>query len=221
MKSINKAFVAASALVSLGFISSGQANAAVIVLTFEGVANETPVGSYYAPDYIFSPATLALVDADAGGSGNFANEPSANTVMFFTDANNAILNVTNGFSTGFSFFYSSSTAASVNVWSGLNASGSLLGTIALAPQHTTNCAGDPSGTFCNWTNAGVTFAGIASSIDFGGTASATGFDDITFGSDVAGAVPEPSTWAMLLLGFGAVGGALRIGRKKRLTASFA
>ena len=221
MKSINKAFVAASALVSLGVISSGQANAAVIVLTFEGVANQTPVGSYYAPDYIFSPATLALVDSDAGGGGNFANEPSANTIMFFTNANNAILNVTNGFSTGFSFFYSSATAASVNVWSGLNASGSLLGTIALAPQFDTNCAGDPGGTFCNWTNAGVTFAGIASSIDFGGTASATGFDDITFGSDVAGAVPEPSTWAMLLLGFGAVGGALRIGRKKKLTASFA
>lgn len=221
MKSIQKAFVAASALVSLGFIGLGQANAAVTVLTFEGVADFDPVGGYYAPDYIFSPATLAIVDSDAGGGGNFANEPSANTVMFFTSADNAILNVTNGFSTGFSFFYSSATAARVNVWSGLNATGNILGTVALTEQYDTGCAGDPNGNFCNWTNAGVTFAGTASSIDFGGAARLTGFDDITFGSAVAGAVPEPSTWAMLLLGFGAVGGALRIGRKKRLTASFA
>ena len=220
MRSIQKAFVAASALVSLGFIGSGQANAAVTVLTFEGVADFDPVGGYYAPDYIFSPDTLALVDSDAGGSGNFANEPSPNTIMFFTSTDNAILNVTNGFSTGFSFFYTSATAANVNVWSGLNATGSLLGTIALTPQYDTGCAGDPNGSFCNWTNAGVTFAGTASSIDFSGTAGATAFDDITFGSAVAG-VPEPSTWAMLLLGFGAVGGALRSGRKQKLTASFA
>ena len=221
MKSIQKAFVAASALVSLGFIGLGQANAAVTVLTFEGVG-EGLVDGYYAPDYIFSPVAFGLVDGDAGGSGSFANEPSANTVMLFYSPENAILNVTNGFSTGFSFFYSSATAGRVNVWSGLNATGNILGTIALTGQYDTGCAGDPTGRYCNWTNAGVTFAGTASSIDFGGTdAGTTAFDDITFGSDVAGAVPEPSTWAMLLLGFGAVGGALRIGRKKRLIASFA
>ena len=33
------------------------------------------------------------------------------------------------------------------------------------------------------------------------------------------AVPEPSTWAMLILGFGAVGGAVRLGRRRR--ASYA
>ena len=34
-----------------------------------------------------------------------------------------------------------------------------------------------------------------------------------------GAVPEPATWAMLILGFGAVGGAVRLGRRRR--ASYA
>lgn len=31
-------------------------------------------------------------------------------------------------------------------------------------------------------------------------------------------IPEPTTWAMLILGFGAVGGALRIGRARRFAA---
>lgn len=221
MNNFRKIAVLASGLLSLGFLSSGQAQAAT-VLTFEGISNLSPVGNFYAPDYIFSPSALALVDSDAGGSGNFANEPSANTIMFFSDANNAILNVTNGFSTGFSFFYTSSSAATVNVWSGLNATGSILGSINLAAQSSSGCSGDPSGGFCNFTNAGVAFAGNAFSIDFGGAAGGTGYDNITFGSDVAGAVPEPSTWAMMLVGFGAVGGALRSSKRKRkATLSFA
>ncbi|QNN65478.1 PEP-CTERM sorting domain-containing protein [Sphingomonas rhizophila] len=179
-------------------------------LDFEGIANSTPVASYYAPNYIFSPATLALVDEDAGGTGNFANEPSANTIMFFLDTNNAILDVTNGFTTGFSFFYTSSTAATINVYDGLGGTGNILATLGVTAQHTNNCVGDPTGTFCNWTAVGVTFAGTAYSIDFGGTAGQTGYDNITFGSATpGGAVPEPGTWAMMLMGFGAVGFAMR------------
>jgi hypothetical protein len=186
------------------------------VLDFEGVGDYNPVGDYYAPNYTFSPATLALVDADSGGGGNFANEPSPNTVMFFLDANNAILNAVNGFTTGFSFFYTSSTAATINVYDGLNATGNILASLDLVAQHTSNCTGDPSGTFCNWSAIGVEFAGTAYSIDFGGTANQTAYDNITFGSATPGngAVPEPATWAMLLLGFGLVGGALR-SRKRR------
>jgi hypothetical protein len=35
------------------------------------------------------------------------------------------------------------------------------------------------------------------------------------------AVPEPSTWAMMLLGFGFVGGAMRFPRRRKLIVSFA
>ena len=194
------------------------ANASV-VLTFEGIPDLTPVGAFYAPEYTFSPSTLAIVDADAGGSGNFANEPSPNTIMFFLDANNAILNATNGFDTGFSFFYSSSTDATVNVYDGLNGTGNLLASLNLTAQGFDNCTGDPNGAFCNWTAVGVNFAGTAFSIDFGGTANQTGFDNITFGSATpgGGAVPEPATWAMMLLGFGAVGFAMRRRKHTELT----
>lgn len=192
---------------------------AVTVLTFEGIADNTAVGNFYAPDYIFSDDTLALVDADAGGGGNFANEPSPNTIMFFLNANNAVLNVPAGFDTGFSFFYTSSTAATVTVYDGLDATGNVLGTIDLDAQHTRGCTGDPNGTFCNWTAIGVAFAGTAMSIDFGGTANQTGYDNITFGSDrPGGAVPEPTTWAMMIGGLALVGASMR---RRKVAVSFA
>lgn len=204
---MRRIFVSAAAAAFLA--ASASASPTVVVLDFEGLGNLSPVGAFYAPDYTFSPATLAIIDGDAGGTGNIANEPSPDTVMFFLDASNAVLNVTNGFTTGFSFFYSSSTAASVNVYSGLNATGDLLGTLNLTAQFNQGCTGDPSGAFCNWTAVGVTFSGTAFSIDFGGTANQTAFDDITFGTDIAGGIPEPATWAMMILGFGMVGSAMR------------
>ena len=189
--------------------------AAVVVLDFEGIGNLTPVGDYYngagpaAKNFgvHFSPATLAIVDADAGGTGNFANEPSPSTIMFFLDANNAVLDFAAGFTTGFSFFYTSSTAATVTVYDGLDKTGNVLGTLTVAAQFTgNNCVGDPTGTFCNWTAVGVAFAGVAKSIDFGGTANQTGYDNITFGSDVpVGNAPEPSTYALMALGLAAIG----------------
>ena len=130
---------------------------AAVTLAFEDIPNGTPVGSFYL-GYVFNPATLALVDADAGGTGNFTNEPSPNTIMFFLDRNEAILDVTVGFDTGFSFFYTSSTAAPVTVWSGLNgdaSDGTLLATINLSAQFNNNCLGDPNGQFCHWDAIGV------------------------------------------------------------------
>ncbi|MDG6079144.1 PEP-CTERM sorting domain-containing protein [Erythrobacter litoralis] len=215
MRYINS--LAVSTAAALAVIAPATANA-VTVLDFEGIGDQQPVGDFYAPDFVFSPDTLAIIDQDAGGTGNFANEPSASTVMFFLNSNNAVLNALNGFDTGFSFFYSSSTAATVNIWSGLNATGTLLGSINLAAQNTVNCGGDPTGTFCNFTNIGTTFEGTAFSIDFGGTANQTAYDNITFGSATAGgAVPEPATWALFILGFALVGGALRSKRLNRMT----
>ncbi len=192
-------------------VAASAASASPLVLTFEGLANGYPVGNFYAAQGVsFSPATLALIDSDAGGTGNFANEPSPSTIMFFTDANNAILNYAAGFDTGFSFYYTSSTAAPVMVYDGLDGTGNLLATINLTAQFADNCTGDPFGQFCNFSNIGVSFNGIAKSVNFGGTANQTGYDNITFGSAVAGSgTPEPAAWALMIVGFGLVGTSLR------------
>jgi len=197
------------------------AQAAVVTLDFEGIGDQNPVGNFYAAQGItFSASALALVDSDAGGTGNFGNEPSPNTIMFFPSASDATLNYAAGFDTGFSFFYSSSSAASVSVFDGVDGTGNLLASLNLLAQSgDNNCVGDPSGSYCNWTAIGVSFAGIAKSINFGGAANGTGFDNITFGSSTPGGVPEPTTWAMMLAGFGAVGFAMR--RRRNVAVSFA
>ncbi|GAC13020.1 PEP-CTERM sorting domain-containing protein [Aliiglaciecola lipolytica] len=205
--------IAASALLA----ASSAANADVIVLDFEGVGNSAAINEFYNGgtdsqgnsgvdyDISFGSNSLGLIDGDAGGSGNFANEPSADTVLFFLTGT-AILNYTPGFDTGFSFFYSSSTAAQVFVYDGLNATGNVLATLDLSAQFSDNCVGDPNGQFCNWTAVGATFAGTALSIDFGGTVNQTAYDDVTFGSAVAGEnpgeIPEPAGYALLALGLG-------------------
>lgn len=47
------------------------------------------------------------------------------------------------------------------------------------------------------------------------------FGSITFDVTAAAAVPEPATWAMLILGFGMVGAGLRARTKTKTTLSFA
>ncbi len=204
------------AVAALAF--AGAANAAT-TLTFEGVGNLNAVGNFYASEgFVFSPNALAVVDTDAGGSGNFANEPSASTIVFFLEGSSAIVNATNGFTSGLSFFYSSSVAATVNVYDGLDGTGNLLASLPITAQFGGNeCSGDPTGAFCNFTKVSTLFAGVARSVDFGGVINQTGFDNITFGvAGGTGAVPEAATWAMLIAGFGLVGA---MARRRRIAAA--
>ena len=69
----------------------------------------------------------------------------------------------------------------------------------------------------------VTFAGLIDSagftqITFSGSAPNDGvfFDRLRFGGTPGGVVPEPATWAMMILGFGAAGSMIR--RRKAVAA---
>ena len=196
---------------------AAPANAVVMSLTFEGLKDQEQILNFYNGGtgslgssgtnvgVNFGVAALALIDADNGGSGNFANEPSPDTIAFWLGSGSVIMNVAAGFDTGFSFFYTSSTAATVNVYDGLDATGNLLTSLNLLAQYTDNgCTGDPNGTFCNWSPVGVLFAGIAKSVDFGGTEDQTGYDNITFGTDIPQGVPEPTTLVLLATGLAGI-----------------
>jgi|DewCreStandDraft_4_1066084.scaffolds.fasta_scaffold48400_2 hypothetical protein len=204
-------------LVSLLFLAA-VAQASVVVLTFEGLKNLEPIGQYYnggfggsgsgpGPNYgiEFGSSALAVIDGDAGGSGNIANEPSPSTVAFFLSGPGVVMNVPLGFTTGFSFFYTSvSLAGTVTVWDGLNGTGNLLASLNL-PALGSGCGGDPNGAFNCWSAMGVAFSGLARSVNFGGSANQIAFDNITLGSkDPGGEIPEPGSMGLLASGLVAV-----------------
>ncbi len=191
--------------------AAGGANATVVQLTFEGVGDLQAVGNFYnggaggALGVSFSGPTLGLVDADAGGHGNFANEPTSDTIMFFLDENSSRMTVAGGFTTGFSFYYSSfDQAGSVSVYDGPDGTGNLLASIALAGLGSAG-NGDPTGFFDTWAAVGVLFNGTAQSVVFAGAANYIGFDNITFGSDNPNTVPVPAAGLMTCAGLMLVG----------------
>lgn len=213
-----KGLLALAAIAATALPCSAQ----VFALDFEGAADLAQLLGFYGggtdsagnsgTDFgiTFSSDAVAAIDEDAGGSGNIANEPSASTVLVFEGVSGpAVLNYEAGFTDAVSFFYSSSFDAPVMVYDGLNATGNLLGTINLSRQFNDNCSGDPNGSFCNWTAAGVSFSGVAKSLGF--NVGPAAYDNITFGS--ANPIPEPQTYALMALGLAAIGWATRRRRK--------
>src|SRR5262245_27508417 len=164
-----------------------QLSAVPVTLTFEGLQNLEQILNFYnggtgslgssGPNLgiSFGSSALAVIDSDAGGSGNIANEPSPDTAAFFLTGGDLVMNVAAGFDTGFSFFYTSAASASVTVYDGLNGTGNVLGTILLSTNFNQNCTGDPTGQFCHWDPIGVAFGGIAKSVSFAGSANQVAF----------------------------------------------
>ena len=152
---------------------------------------------------VFSQTSLALIDADAGGNGNFGGEPSPNTVMFFNPTGPAVMNVARGFSGSLGVFYSSgSSTGALRVFAGFNGTGALLGNLFLPPTPV-NGAPDPTGIFSPLVAVQLPFKGLAHSAAFDGPANGIVFDDVT--TNVGAPTPEPgSLWliSMALLGLG-------------------
>jgi len=102
-----------------------------------------------------------------------------------------VLNIAAGVSNALYFYYSSpdAVAGAVKAYSGLNGSGTLLGTLNLAANSST--------AYDSWKQVVLSYAGVAQSFDFGGS-SVVAFDNVS-------SVPEPSSVALMLAGLGIVG----------------
>jgi len=203
---------------------SVAAHASTIVLTFEGLQDEEGIANYYdgglgaggsgpgpSDGITFSSNSLALISAAGGGGGNFSGNPSGNTVAFFLNGTGDIMNVSGGFTTGFSFFYASASQAStgspgeVDVYSGPDGTGTLLASLTLD---------DTPDPYTSWVPVGVSFSGTAESVNFGGSANYIGFDNITLGASTAAGAPEPASMALLGAGLLGLGVARQVRRRR-------
>jgi PEP-CTERM motif len=233
--------VTAAAAVAL---TATSANAQVVVLKFEGIATSYPhannilikdfynggtasngnSGTNFGAGFSDNALLLCLntvgVNCSNTSRGGLGDPTSQQGGLFFLTGAQTFLNYAAGFTAGFSFNYSAiSRGGAVNVYDGLNGTGNILGTLNLGTT-TSNCPGFNAG-FCPFVAAGVNFAGTARSIGFGGVANQIVFDDITFGSATPGGIPEPATWAFMILGFGLVGGAMRSARRQTVRVTYA
>jgi hypothetical protein len=211
---MKKTAILVGIVLALG-IGASVANASE-TLTFEGLGDNEAIGSYYAgglggngsgpgPNYgiTFGSDSLALVSDLAGGTGNFSNAPSGNTVAFFQTGLGDVMDVAGGFNTGFSFYYADQLGftGSVDVFSGLDGSGSELASLSLSST---------PNPYTDFIPVGVAFLGTAESVVFSGSADFIAFDNITLGAtSPMSAVPEPSTWLLMIAGIGGIGLMLR------------
>jgi hypothetical protein len=133
------------------------------LVDFEGVGNYALIGVIPGPVTVtFGTSWYGLVDADDGGSGNFANEPSSNTVAFFPfDLND--LNISLSPSVQYLEFFYSAAAIGLPVVvtaydSGNNVVDSAVGNTVGTDYDGANCTGDPTGQYCSWSVISLTAA---------------------------------------------------------------
>jgi hypothetical protein len=193
-------------------LAAPAAYASATILTFEGLQDGEQILGFYNGGLgsdgsgpggnvgvTFSANAFAATDSNSGGSGNFAGEPTPKTVVFFVSGGPDVMNVDGGFTTAFSFFYSGiDQGGSIDIWSGLDATGTLLATLAV-PQTSSGHGSSACGTvdFCPFFQLGTTFPGTAHSVDFGGAADQFFFDNLTLGTPGSSApVSEPVTLAL-------------------------
>lgn len=185
-----------------------------VVLTFEGLKSGEAVNNYYAggkgsqgtgpgPNYgitFTGPVVDGQNDAIAYIPAKpFPNDPSPPTVLLLASEFSTIppgqpisayMNVSPGFSGFLGLYYAAvDTDASVQIYSGINGTGTLLASMKLPFTSTTTGIFDPN-------EIDVSFSGVARSAVFSGGNQQAAFDDIRL------TTPEPASPVLLLIGGG-------------------
>lgn len=188
-----------------------------------GVSTETFEGLPGGPapsSLTFAGSAGAIVASFAPGSGQICTSNGCGGSGRFATSGNNYFDVSTG---TFSATFSSPIAAF-----GFYATdiGDINGQLTITLIHASgpntqftvnNTVNGPDGSLLFW--GVIDTANPFTGIQFGNTAAGNdffGFDDIIVGDarQVTGSVPEPATWAMMLFGFGALGGVLRRQRSR-------
>jgi hypothetical protein len=184
-------------------------SAAAQTLNFVGLQNDEAVENFYSgglgskgsgpgPNFgiVFGYTAEVLIDVQNGGDGNESNIPGGTDVCIANeDGADIVMNVSDGFSTGVSFYYTANAdPGTVQVFSGLNDTGTLLASLNLpvTPEVPPPPGG---GLFDNWQPIGISFSGVAESVEFAGTPDEICFDDITINSATPQIVGTSVIWA--------------------------
>jgi len=119
-----------------------------------------------------------------------------------------------GLTTGLNFDYATDAATTVSIYADFDGRGTLLASYLLMPNNQAAAASRfaAAGQFAVSDQFGfvaLAFAGTARSLVISSAPGAFTWDNLTFGSLQPGGVPEPEGWALLILGLGAAGAAIR------------
>ena len=178
------------------------------------------------PNQGFTFSSNAVTESSGTSNGKFENLPTGdlngNTqILSFSGLGGATTTDTVNFAAGFtnvSFNYSLGTnsasyAQTAQVWSGLNGTGTVVGTIALTASANPLTCSTRLDAYCSWSAAtGNALSGVGESITFG-VANSLASENLELDAVTVAAVPEPTQSWMMLAGLAMVG-LFAIGRRR-------
>ncbi|MBX9579811.1 MAG: hypothetical protein K2X87_05835 [Gemmataceae bacterium] len=183
---------------------SGGAAKAVILIDFDAVPTFDAVNEFYNGGTSSSGAMGPNLGVSFGPTDDWLTVTGLGETsppnLAYSNSGAGVVNVAAGF-TSVDFTYGAFTDSLVSVYSGLDGTGALLGSVLL-PANDPNLPFDP---------ASVPFAGTGKSIVISSGFAQFGWDDLTLGEAPTG-VPAPAGLVLALTGIGALVGRRRLAK---------